>query len=136
GFASGTVVGLRTRRDHAFLVTPSGQVALVTLDPVLTLPSGARVELATHEWASGAVAPRGYLLLATFDQTDGVPRWRWRGGGRLGRWWWSASGGWGRASRAWPWCTGSSPRPSRSGSPSARCAHGAHSARSGRPTHR
>src|SRR5262249_34283811 len=78
GFASGPVFGLRTRRDHAFLVTPSGQVALVTLDPVLTLPSGARVELATHEWASGAVAPRGYLLLATFDQTDGVPRWRWR----------------------------------------------------------
>jgi predicted glycogen debranching enzyme len=78
GFASGTVAGLRTRRDHAFLVTPSRHVALVTLDPVLTLASGARVELATHEWSSRAVAPQGHLLLAAFDLTDGVPRWRWR----------------------------------------------------------
>src|SRR2546423_15110987 len=78
GYATGTAAGLRTRRMHAFLVTPAHDVALVTLDPVLTLPSGARVELATHEWASGAVAPQGHLLLAAFDLTDGLPRWRWR----------------------------------------------------------
>jgi predicted glycogen debranching enzyme len=78
GYAMGTVSGLRTRRDHAFLITPGRQVALVALDPVVILPSGAHLELATHEWASGAIAPQGHLLLAAFDQTDGVPRWRWR----------------------------------------------------------
>jgi predicted glycogen debranching enzyme len=86
GYAMGTVCGLRTRRYHGLLVvaapTPARRmVGLVSLDPVLTLPSGARVRLATHEWASGAVEPRGHELLASFDQTDGVPRWRWRVGG-------------------------------------------------------
>src|SRR2546430_3416966 len=78
GYAMGTVAGLRTRRQHALLVTPDRKVALVTLDPVVTLTSGARVELAVHEWASGAVAPQGHRLLESFDQTDGLPRWRWR----------------------------------------------------------
>src|SRR2546421_1565560 len=78
GYAMGTVAGLRTRRQHALLVTPDRKVALVTLDPVVTLTSGARVELAVHEWASGAIAPQGHQLLESFDLTDGVPRWRWR----------------------------------------------------------
>jgi glycogen debranching enzyme len=78
GYAMGTVSGLRTRRQHALFVTPDRNVALVTLDPVATLTSGARVELAVHEWASGAVAPQGHRLLESFDLTDGVPRWRWR----------------------------------------------------------
>jgi hypothetical protein len=80
GFATGTAAGLRTRRAHSFLVTPAGAVTLAALDPVLTLPSGTRVELAVHEWESRAVAPRGHTLLASFDLTDGLPRWRWRVG--------------------------------------------------------
>src|SRR5437588_2921763 len=78
GYAMGTVAGLRTRRQHGLLVTADRKVALLTLDPVVTLTSGARVELAVHEWASGAVAPQGHQLLESFDLTDGVPRWRWR----------------------------------------------------------
>jgi predicted glycogen debranching enzyme len=85
GFAMGTVAGLRTRRYHALLVvsgdTPAvRRVGLVSLDPVLTLVSGTRVRLATHEWASGAVDPAGHGYLERFDLVDGLPRWRWRVG--------------------------------------------------------
>jgi predicted glycogen debranching enzyme len=83
GYAMGTVSGLRTRRYHALLVvcapTPAARrVGLVSLDPVLTLPSGATVRLASHEWTSGAVDPAGHTHLERFDLVDGVPRWRWR----------------------------------------------------------
>jgi predicted glycogen debranching enzyme len=83
GYAMGTVSGLRTRRYHGLLVV-SGEIparrmmALASLDPVLTLPSGARVGLATHEWATGAVEPRGYELLEAWELRDGLPCWRWR----------------------------------------------------------
>jgi predicted glycogen debranching enzyme len=86
GYAMGTVSGLRTRRYHCLLAvagsTPGQrQVALVALDPVLRLPSGATARLGTHEWASGALAPAGYAYLERFDLVDGLPRWRWRIGG-------------------------------------------------------
>jgi predicted glycogen debranching enzyme len=82
GFASGTVSGLRTRRYHALLVVPGDgggrNVGLVSLDPVLLLPGGTQVKLATHEWASGAVSPAGHRHLELFELVDGLPRWRWR----------------------------------------------------------
>lgn len=83
GYAMGTVSGLRTRRYHGLLVvagqTPAARhLGLVSLDPVVTLASGAVVRLGTHEWADGAVAPRGYELLSGFELVDGLPRWRWR----------------------------------------------------------
>ncbi|GIJ41738.1 amylo-alpha-1,6-glucosidase [Micromonospora andamanensis] len=83
GYAMGTVAGLRTRRYHGLLVIPgetpaSRKVGLVSLDPAVLLPSGARVRLGAHEWASGDVDPRGFELLERFDLTDGLPRWRWR----------------------------------------------------------
>ncbi|WP_173071935.1 amylo-alpha-1,6-glucosidase [Phytohabitans houttuyneae] len=83
GYAMGTVAGLRTRRYHALLVVSgdvpaSRHVGLVSLDPVVTLPSGAQVRLATHEWASGAIEPKGHHLIERFDLADGLPRWRWR----------------------------------------------------------
>ncbi|PZG02305.1 amylo-alpha-1,6-glucosidase [Micromonospora deserti] len=83
GYATGTVSGLRTRRYHGLLVvsgdTPaSRRVGLVSLDPAVLFPSGARVRLGAHEWASGDVDPRGFELLERFDLADGVPRWRWR----------------------------------------------------------
>jgi Glycogen debranching enzyme N terminal len=83
GYAMGTVAGLRTRRYHALLVVAGArpaarQVGLVALDPVVELPSGARIRLATHEWVSGAVSPAGHVHLERFDLTDGLPRWRWR----------------------------------------------------------
>jgi len=83
GYAMGTVSGLRTRRYHGLFVvagdSPAGRhLGLASLDPVVTLASGAEIRLATHEWASGAVAPTGHELLESFDLDDGLPRWRWR----------------------------------------------------------
>jgi predicted glycogen debranching enzyme len=83
GYAMGTVSGLRTRRYHGLLVIPGDtpavrRVGLVSLDPAVLLPSGARVRLGTHEWRSGDVDPRGFELLERFDLRDGLPRWRWR----------------------------------------------------------
>ncbi|SCG67484.1 amylo-alpha-1,6-glucosidase [Micromonospora halophytica] len=83
GYAMGTVSGLRTRRYHGLLVTAgetpaARRVGLVSLDPAVTLPSGARVRLGAHEWSSGTVDPRGFELLERFDLVDGLPRWRWR----------------------------------------------------------
>ncbi|MEV4351896.1 amylo-alpha-1,6-glucosidase [Actinoplanes sp. NPDC049596] len=83
GFATGTVRGLRTRRYHALLTvadpaTAIRHTALAALDLTVTLPSGTKVALYTHQWASGAVAPAGDRYLETFELADGVPRWRWR----------------------------------------------------------
>ncbi|MFI5894676.1 amylo-alpha-1,6-glucosidase [Actinoplanes sp. NPDC051513] len=88
GYAMGTVNGLRTRRYHGLLIVAGAgagfsgpatrRLALAALDPVVTLPSGASVRLATHEWADGTIAPRGHELLAGFELVDGLPRWRWR----------------------------------------------------------
>ena len=85
GYAMGTVAGLRTRRYHGLLAValdgPARRMlGLAALDPVLVL-GDRRVRLATDEWAGGAVDPRGHELLASFDLTDGVPRWRWQLGG-------------------------------------------------------
>ena len=85
GFAMGTVAGLRTRRYHGLLVVavdgPAHRMlGLAALDPVLVL-GDARIRLATDEWGSGTVDPKGHELLARFDLTDGVPRWRWQVGG-------------------------------------------------------
>ncbi|WP_305786858.1 amylo-alpha-1,6-glucosidase [Symbioplanes lichenis] len=85
GFATGTVAGLRTRRYHSLLTvadpaTGVRHTALAALDLTLTLPSGARVPLYTHQWESGAVSPEGHRHLETFTLADGLPRWRWRVG--------------------------------------------------------
>lgn len=81
GYASGTIAGLRTRRYHGLLMTataPAGasrMLGLAGLDVVVVI-GDRRVRLAAHEWSGGAVDPRGYEHLATFDLDDGVPRWR------------------------------------------------------------
>ncbi len=85
GFAMGTVSGLRTRRYHGLLVVAGDNPArrhlgLASLDPIVTLDSGATVRLGVHEWASGAIAPAGHELLESFELRDGLPCWRWRVG--------------------------------------------------------
>jgi predicted glycogen debranching enzyme len=85
GYATGTVAGLRTRRYHGLLVVADRagavrRVALAGLDLTLTLPSGTKVPLYSHEWQSGAIAPDGHRHLETFSLVDGLPRWRWRVG--------------------------------------------------------
>ena len=81
GFAMGTASGLQTRRYHGLLITatqpPGGRrLGLSSLDPVLVI-GDQRIQLATHEWADGTIAPIGHVLLDEFAIEDGVPRWRW-----------------------------------------------------------
>ncbi|MEV6301571.1 glycogen debranching enzyme N-terminal domain-containing protein [Actinoplanes sp. NPDC051861] len=77
GFASGTVSGLRTRPSHA-LLTVGDHAALAALDLTVTLPTGTRITLFTHQWESGAIDPAGHRFLETFTLASGLPRWRWR----------------------------------------------------------
>jgi predicted glycogen debranching enzyme len=90
GYAMGTASGLRTRRYHGLLVvTTDGGVpvtrpgpvaarhlALAALDPVVVI-GDRRVRLATHEWADGAVDPRGSALLASVEVRPGSVVHRW-----------------------------------------------------------
>jgi predicted glycogen debranching enzyme len=85
GYAMGTVAGLRTRRYHGLLVVavdgPANRMlGLAALDPVV-VSGDARFRLATDEWGSGTVDPRGHELLVSFELAEGVPRWRWQIGG-------------------------------------------------------
>src|ERR1700757_2729170 len=64
GYASGTILGCSTRRYHGLLFAalqpPVGRTQLVAaLDETIN-HAGATYELATHEWVSGAIAPRGF----------------------------------------------------------------------------
>jgi predicted glycogen debranching enzyme len=87
GYAMGTATGLATRRYHGLLIVAGDRpgdrrMGLFSLDPVLVV-GDRRIELATHEWRSGEVAPRGHELLSGFDLTHGVPRYRWAVGGMI-----------------------------------------------------
>ncbi len=79
GFASGTIAGSATRRYHGLLVAalnpPAGRTLLVCgLDELVTL-DGQSYPLATHRWASGAVAPQGYLHTQNFRLDGVIPVW-------------------------------------------------------------
>ena len=84
GYAMGTVAGLRTRRYHGLLAVAAGgpsarMLGLAALDAVLVV-GDARYRLATDEWATGVVDPRGHEHLVSFELEDGIPRWRWQFG--------------------------------------------------------
>ncbi len=79
GFASGTIAGSQTRRYHGLLVAalqpPVGRTQLVsTIDEVVHY-AGEDFSLATHRWASGAVEPKGFLLLEDFHLEGSTPVW-------------------------------------------------------------
>jgi predicted glycogen debranching enzyme len=79
GFASGTVAGSATRRYHGLLVAalnPPGERKFLVggLDEVAKV-DGRTFELATHWWASGAVAPQGHLALQGFRLDRAIPVW-------------------------------------------------------------
>ena len=83
GYALGTIANVCTRAYHGLLVAaldgPVNRRMLVTkIDEVVTMPDGASVQLGTNEWASGAIAPIGYLRLAGFTLDAGLPRWSFR----------------------------------------------------------
>jgi predicted glycogen debranching enzyme len=79
GFASGTVAGCATRRYHGLLFAalnpPLGRTQLVAaLDEIISY-AGINYELATHEWASGAIAPQGLQLIESFHLDGTIPTW-------------------------------------------------------------
>jgi predicted glycogen debranching enzyme len=80
GFASGTVAGSSTRRYHGLLIAalqpPVGRVQLVAALDSIARYAGKEYALATHRWAGGAVAPRGFELLESFRLEGTTPVWR------------------------------------------------------------
>ena len=79
GYASGTVAGSQTRRYHGLLVAalqpPLGRTQLVSAIDEIVHFAGADFSLATHRWASGAVDPKGFLLLDDFHLEGSTPVW-------------------------------------------------------------
>jgi predicted glycogen debranching enzyme len=79
GYASGTVAGTLTRRYHGLLVAalqpPVGRTQLVSTIDEIVYYSGADFPLATHHWASGAVDPKGFLVLENFHLEGTKPVW-------------------------------------------------------------
>ena len=79
GYASGTVSGIATRRYHGLLVSaerpPVGRTMLLSqLDETVTY-RGRSYALATNEWASGQIAPRGHLHIDRFHLDGMSPVW-------------------------------------------------------------
>lgn len=79
GYASGTIAGSQTRRYHGLLVAalqpPLGRTQLVSAIDEIVHYTGADFSLATHRWASGAVDPKGFLLLEDFHLEGSTPVW-------------------------------------------------------------
>jgi len=79
GYASGTIAGSQTRRYHGLLVAalqpPVGRTQLVSAIDETVHYAGADFSLATHRWASGAVEPKGFLLLEDFHLEGSTPVW-------------------------------------------------------------
>jgi predicted glycogen debranching enzyme len=79
GYASGTIAGSQTRRYHGLLVAalhpPVGRTQLVSAIDEIIHYAGADFSLATHRWASGAVDPKGFLLIEDFHLEGTTPVW-------------------------------------------------------------
>jgi predicted glycogen debranching enzyme len=79
GYASGTVSGSQTRRYHGLLIAalqpPVGRTQLVSHFDEHIRYAGADFSLATHRWTSGAVDPKGFLLLEDFHLEGTKPVW-------------------------------------------------------------
>jgi predicted glycogen debranching enzyme len=79
GYASGTIAGGMTRRYHGLLIAalqpPVGRTHLVAgLDEIVRC-GGEEFALATHLWSSGAVEPKGFLLIEGFRLDGSTPVW-------------------------------------------------------------
>src|SRR2546430_1734717 len=79
GFASGTIAGSNTRRYHGLLIAalqpPVGRMQLVAgLDEVVRY-NDVEFALSTHQWASGALEPKGFLNIESFHLDGATPVW-------------------------------------------------------------
>jgi predicted glycogen debranching enzyme len=87
GFACGTIAQANTRRYHGLLVAslqpPVQRVVMVAKVEVLARYRGGEYELGCNEFADGTIAPRGFELLTSFADDDGVPVWTYACGDAL-----------------------------------------------------
>ena len=79
GFASGTIAGNPTRRYHGLLIAalqpPVGRMQLVAGVDEIVRYAGAEYSLATHQWMSGAIEPKGFLNIESFRLEGMMPVW-------------------------------------------------------------
>src|SRR5580704_978111 len=79
GFASGTISGNSTRRYHGLLIAalhpPVGRMQLVAGVDEIVRYAGTEYELATHQWMSGAIEPKGFLDIENFRLEGMTPVW-------------------------------------------------------------
>ena len=97
GFACGTLAQANTRRYHGLLVAslqpPVQRVLMVAKLEVLAHYSNRAYELGSNEFAGGTLSPRGFELLSTFEDHDGLPAWTYAcGDARLEQRLWMADG--------------------------------------------
>jgi predicted glycogen debranching enzyme len=78
GFASGTVIGVRTRRYHALLLAattpPTGRMVLVNGLDAFVETSAGRFALSSQRYEPGVVAPDGAVRITSFA-TQPWPTW-------------------------------------------------------------
>jgi len=97
GYACGTVSGLLTRRYHGLLVAAlkppvERQLMLAKLEASVDC-GGRRYDLSANRWASGIVAPQGYMQLERFHLEGTIPVWTYAlGHARLEQRIWMAQG--------------------------------------------
>jgi predicted glycogen debranching enzyme len=79
GYASGAIAGNMTRRYHGLLIAalrpPVGRTHLVAALDEIVRYAGAEYPLATHQWASSAVDPKGFLNIESFRLEGMTPVW-------------------------------------------------------------
>ena len=97
GFASGTIAGSFIRRYHGLLIAalqpPVGRTVLVNVGDEIVRSGGEEFELATHHWASGAIAPHGFQSIEEFSLDGATPVWTYAvGGARLEKRVWMRQG--------------------------------------------
>jgi predicted glycogen debranching enzyme len=97
GFASSTLAQANTRRYHGLLVAslqpPVQRVVMVAKLEVLARYRDRSYELSANEFAGGTLNPRGFELLSTFDEQQGLPVWTYAcGDARLEQRVWMADG--------------------------------------------
>lgn len=80
GYASGTVVGLLTRRYHGLLVAaftpPLGRTLLLTKFEETVLYADSSYLLSTNRWADGTIDPQSYRHIERFSLEGTIPVWR------------------------------------------------------------
>jgi predicted glycogen debranching enzyme len=79
GFASGTIAGCMTRRYHGLLIAalqpPVGRTHLVAYLDETVRYADTEYRLATTQWVSSAVDPRGFLNIQSFRLEGMTPVW-------------------------------------------------------------